>query len=453
MSPIQFRNPKEVALGMLALVAVSAALVVAGITLAAEINNAEPFDYQPLDPGNEAFLIEDAGELENLFVRRDLRYRHSELEAMLARIAGRISPPATDDYIDYRFYLVRDPSPVSFSLVDGQVYLHSGLLARLENEAQVAAVLAHEIHHVAAHHHIDADRSRRSKETGTQVAATVVDFFVPLGGALSWTSNYFAMNAKMKFDLDYEMAADRHALNLMASAGYSPHSAPRVLELMIEDAEFRSPRLIGSWTTNEELHERKNKLEALTEHLIADGDEQNPELAAEFLRLKRPLIELTIDDYIRVDSPRTAIAFVDDLLSASPSASLHAAMGDALYALGPRPNVAPEEISNKEMRRLKRMTRDEIIAEIMATDEGQANYQSHLEMAQQSYRTALELNPDAVRAHRGLGDLLFEKADYRASARHYIRYLKLSPDAVDKSIVMEKLQQIRSHLQHEKENG
>ena len=128
-------------------------------------------------------------------------------------------------------------------------------------------------------------------------------------------------------------------------------------------------------------------------------------------------------------------------------------MGDALHALGPRPDIAPQEVSSSDARRFKRMTRDEIIAEIMATDEGKANYQRHLEMAQQSYRTALELNPNAVRALRGFGSLLFEQADYRASARHYIRYLKLSPDAADSSIVMEKLQQIRSHLQHEKGNG
>ena len=373
---------------------------------------------------------------------------------MLARIGGCISPPATDDYIDYRFYLVRDPSPVSFSLVDGQVYLHSGLLARLENESQLAAVLAHEIHHVAAHDHIHATRSRRFKETSTQLAASVVDVFIPLqGGLLGMTANIHAMNAKTKFDLRYEVAADRHALQLLAVAGYNPHSALRVLELMAGDVEFASPRLVGAWTTNDELQERRDKLEALTEHLTTNDYAESPGSAGEFLQLTRHLLDLTIDDYIRMGSPRTAIAFVESLLSTASSASLHAAMGDALHALGPRPDIAPQEVSSSDARRFKRMTRDEIIAEIMATDEGKANYQRHLEMAQQSYRTALELNPNAVRALRGFGSLLFEQADYRASARHYIRYLKLSPDAADSSIVMEKLQQIRSHLQHEKGNG
>ncbi len=412
------------------------------------IRGATLFEYQPLDPGKQAFLIEDAEELADLFVRRDLRYRHSELEAILTRVAGRISAPVTDDYIEYRFHLIRDPSPVSFSLVDGQVYLHSGLLARLENEAQLAAVLAHEIHHVAAHHHIDAIRSRRSKEAGTQVAATVVDFFVPLGGIFSMAANTAAMNAKMNFDLSYEVAADRHALTLLAQAGYNPHSALQVLELIADDAEFVSPPPVGAWTTNEEMIERSNQLRALTEHLTTDGYTENPESTADFLQLTRPLLDLTIDDYIRMDRPRTAIAFIEDLLGTAPSASLHAAMGDAVYALGPRPDVAPRDVSSRDTRRLKRLTRDEIIAEIMATDKGQANHQRHLKMALRSYHTALELNPDAVRALRGLANLHFEKADYRTSARHYIRYLKLSPDAVDKPIVMEKLLQIRSRLQH-----
>lgn len=450
MNPFPMHSMKTTS-ALLSLSIALFALVFADIALGAEPNNSEPFHYQPLDPGKQAFLIDDAVNIEDLFVRRDLRYRHSDLEDMLARIAGRITLPKTDDYIDYRFFLIRDPSPISFSLADGQVYLYSGLLARLENEAQVASVLAHEIHHVAAHHHIDAKKSRRSRDTGLQVAAAVADYFLPLGGALRDTTNFLAMNATMKFDLDYEIAADRHALKLLLDAGYDPHSAPRVLELLANDPEFVLPRPVGNWTTVDELRERRNRLDALIKNLSTDNCTETLESETNFLQLTRPLLELTIDDYIRMGHPRIAIAFVENLLSTAPSASLYAAMGDARHALGPGSDLPPQKISGGAARRLKRMTRAEINSKAMATDAGQANYRRHLEMAQQSYRTALELNPDEARAHLGLGDLLYERANYRASAKHFIRYLQLSPNATNKLIVMEKLQTIRSQLQHEKE--
>ena len=119
--------------------------------------------YAPLANVSKDPLIKVAKEQEEQFVRRGIRFNDPELQEILNRVADAVVLIVADKFIDYRVYLIRDPSPLAFSLADGQIYVHTGLLARLENEAQLAAVLAHEAHHVAAHHHIQANNLRRTK--------------------------------------------------------------------------------------------------------------------------------------------------------------------------------------------------------------------------------------------------------------------------------------------------
>ncbi len=52
----------------------------------------------------------------------------------------------------FRFYVLEDDTPNAVALVDGSVFIHTGMLKLLENEAQVAIVLGHEIAHVTNEH-------------------------------------------------------------------------------------------------------------------------------------------------------------------------------------------------------------------------------------------------------------------------------------------------------------
>jgi len=54
--------------------------------------------------------------MEDLFVRRGYRYEDDGLEAMLARVGASLAPKPTDDYIHYRFHVLRDVEPNAFAL-------------------------------------------------------------------------------------------------------------------------------------------------------------------------------------------------------------------------------------------------------------------------------------------------------------------------------------------------
>ena len=147
---------------------VAAFLLILGATVPADAA-----DKKPKEKGNygaveltvkDYHLIETSEEMHDRFQRRGLRYSDRELEAWLQEIGNRLVPETTDFYQRYRFYLIRDPSPNAFALPDGQIYVHTGLIGRLENEAQLASLLAHEINHVAGHHGILAYRSQKKLE-------------------------------------------------------------------------------------------------------------------------------------------------------------------------------------------------------------------------------------------------------------------------------------------------
>lgn len=76
-------------------------------------------------------------------------YKNSELENYLQQITNKLFP----DYKDHlRVKVLHSPSYNAFALPNGALYINIGLLAALENEAQVASILSHEgIHFIQKH--------------------------------------------------------------------------------------------------------------------------------------------------------------------------------------------------------------------------------------------------------------------------------------------------------------
>lgn len=421
--------------------------LLAGQATVAQSSGDERF-YESMDPGNQLYLIENAQEQEEFFVRRGLRYHDSEIQETIDRVAAAIVPTPRDHYIRYRVNLIRGPSPISFSLADGQIYIYTGLLARLENESQLASVIAHEVHHVAAHHHIIANRARRSKAKTKGFAALIMDQFIPLQGFLSTMTVTFANAARTEFTDELEFEADAECMRLIANAGHPAAAAVRTLDRIMQDPELSTPGLLGSWTSYEALSIRRD---ALQNRLAMTGSSDQKINTSGRPLLLREIIEMTIDDYIRLDRPGTAIELTDTLIAARPDAFLLAAKGDAHVALGPRPIRDNEELKKREIKRRTLLTRAELLEEFMQTDAGQAHFVANQGLAIAAFQQSLQLDENMARAHRGLGGIYFDRANFRQSGRHYLRYIKLAPNALDRSLVVEKLQHIRNELSTKQE--
>lgn len=141
-------------------------------------------------------------------------------------------PVEHPDFIAFKFYLVDDASFNASSYPNGTIVIHKGLLTRLENEAQLAAILGHEIAHVTLKHHAQQFRSEShwdavkafgevvAQGTGSEAPAVVTEITAKLS-----ISN---------FSQKQETQADRTGLHYMVSAGYDPREAAAIWKRLAE---------------------------------------------------------------------------------------------------------------------------------------------------------------------------------------------------------------------------
>jgi len=124
----------------------------------------------------------------------------------------------------------------AFALPGGQVFVTRGLVSRMDNEAQLAGVLGHEIAHVTARH----ANNRLSRQLGLSVAAAVgasvigddQDMQLLLGGLVTGAGVY-----AMTFDRGQEAEADMLGMRYMSRAGYDPTGQLQLMQILAEASQ------------------------------------------------------------------------------------------------------------------------------------------------------------------------------------------------------------------------
>jgi predicted Zn-dependent protease len=135
----------------------------------------------------------------------------------------------------YRLRVVSDPTLNAFTFGGGLVYMHAGLVARLENEAQLVMVLAHEVAHVTERHVTKGiekayNTNLLGKIVTTGAGATGILPNSPLVGFAYDHSMSAAINGHGR---ELERDADLKGIEAMVKAGYDPREAPITFELLL----------------------------------------------------------------------------------------------------------------------------------------------------------------------------------------------------------------------------
>ena len=395
-----------------------AASAAEGIYESVELRGKEPHD-----------LIETAGQYHDQFERRSLLHNDAAVTGLVRNIGHELAPEPTDDYFSYEFFVIRDPSPNAFAMPNGRIYVHTGMLARLEDSSQLAGLLAHEINHVAGHHSVVQFRIK---------AFDIFDMFL--------TGGLLALLNQLQFSRDLEQEADDRAPRMLADAGYDPHGVPELMSLLREDFEGLRPRVATIWTTHPDPENRVAQSLVLASAYPAVERDTDA-----FDAIVHPLRLMTVADYVRDDYPYTAIAVAETLLERYPDdLELRMLLGDAWRVLGPRSEFAPEDFSNRDKRRnlRRRMvrTRSERTERLLETEEGRAAMRLNLETARSVYEDLLVRDANFAPAHRGLGEV-YEALDMpREAARAYLQYVRQAEDAEDRPIIMSRLTALRDQL-------
>lgn len=172
--------------------------------------------------------------------------RDANLQRYIKEVGARLAKqPGAGEY-PYEFTLINDPSINAFALPGGPIFVHSGLIAAADNEAQLAGVLAHEIAHVALRH----GTSQASKANLIQLPAALASAVLgqgSLGAQLGQVGLGFGLNVLMlRYSRSAEQEADALGARLLAGAGYNPLEMATFFEKLEAEGAPRAPQFLSS---------------------------------------------------------------------------------------------------------------------------------------------------------------------------------------------------------------
>jgi beta-barrel assembly-enhancing protease len=358
--------------------------------------------------------------------RKGTLYQDPLLEEYLNDVARRLTPPEVGEQgIPIRVRIIQDPSLNAFAYPNGAIYMHTGLLARVENEAQLATVLGHEITHVVNRDAVRHYRSTRNKVIAANIAAVAASIGISAvagdqsrqgnavtAAVIGQTSNVLlglglqlgVLAAVNGYGREIEDMADVGAMRLMTQAGYNINEAPKVHQILLQrygDPSRLENFFFGNHSRNQERIEHYEQMLTTDYGQVAHASTliTNTE---EFQRRTRPLVRDNAILDIEAGRYGTAKTALERVLAVGPTDA------KAHYYLG--------ELYRKQRRD-----------------------PADVEHAITAYQNAAEYDPSYPEPQRNLG-LLYYTRGKRAEARQaFERYLELKPQAEDR-------QQVREYL-------
>jgi len=175
-----------------------------------------------------------------LFAERSVQEYVSHLgDSLIPRGAEGTTRP-----IEFRFFVVEDPSINAASLPDGTLLINTGLLGVVENEAQLAFVLSHEMAHVLqAHYRREVEETRKSR-IGLMIGGIAAGAFI--GDAGIFMSQIGIASVVNGHQRELENQADRLGLQNVIEHGYDPREAPNFSRIIVNRYGDRSTSKLWS---------------------------------------------------------------------------------------------------------------------------------------------------------------------------------------------------------------
>lgn len=164
-------------------------------------------------------------------------YRDPVLNAYVEHVGQKIAAASDRPDLGYHFTIIDSQDINAFALPGGYIYINRGLLTYLQSEAEMAAVLAHEIGHITARHAV----RQKTAAAGAGVAS-VLSVLVTGSGVVGDVANLWSTAAVKGYGRDMELEADRFGAQYMYNAGYDPQAMINVIALLKDQETFARRR-------------------------------------------------------------------------------------------------------------------------------------------------------------------------------------------------------------------
>lgn len=392
--------------------------------------------FQPLP--DERGLWQRAREEERTLLEEVTLYEDPLLEDYLESVVRRLEPAgmAANPAVGYRVRVIDDPTLNAFAYPHGALFVHTGLLARMASEDELATVLAHEMTHVENRHMLRFQRAARNRQIGWTVAAVAAAVVLAGEEAEAYEEGDWAKGARIGvlsdlfiglglqlavlasvngYGRDLEQEADRGGFTKLAAAGYDPDAAPAAYQALLDD-HGEGPSGAGAFffASHPKLASRLESAGAWAETRPASDGVAPAGEPDEFVRRIRPVVRHDARTNLELGRLALAEEELERVLAWMPTDPVaHELMARLRFA---QAEAAPDE---ETARRLE-------------ADGATA------------LREAVRLDPQRPGPHRELALLAYRQGDFRTACREFRHVLDADPDAPDAPTIRDYLLELES---------
>lgn len=177
----------------------------------------------------------------------------------------------SDRDLPFEIEVINSSVPNAWAMPGGKMAINRGLLTELNSEAELAAVLGHEVIHAAARH------SAKSQERGMLMQGGLIAAQIALGdnqyrGLLTGGAVLGLQLTTMKFGRDAELEADEYGMEYMVRAGYDPQAAVDLQQTFVRLSAGRNTSwLDGLFASHPPSEERVARNRETAQRLTAPG--------------------------------------------------------------------------------------------------------------------------------------------------------------------------------------
>jgi beta-barrel assembly-enhancing protease len=216
-----------------------------------------------------SFTIEDEKKIGQEFYEKmekaNVLLRNPKINDYITKLGNKVLASSQKAPFDFHFSVIKSSAVNAFATPGGYIYVNRGLINLVDNEAELAGVIAHEIAHVNGRH-IAQIVEKATKVNIAALAGMLAAAFLGGGGDLGAAAMGFSLatatTLTLKYSREHEEEADRIGLETLVAAGYNPQGMPDFMKLM-KRYEFYSNSVPSYFLTHPGTDERIRYLDAL----------------------------------------------------------------------------------------------------------------------------------------------------------------------------------------------
>jgi predicted Zn-dependent protease len=348
-------------------------------------------ESQELQIGEQHYAPTRQAEGGDLTLMPELTTYVNEVGQKLAVVADRKLP--------YEFTVLNSSVPNAWALPGGKIAINRGLLTELKNEAELAAVLGHEIVHAAARHGAKAQERGTIMQVGlaaAQIGAAIGGVDSNVAGLAIQGAGLGAQLVQQKYGRDQELESDEYGMKYMKAAGYDPTGAITLQETFVRLSQQGGAKqqswLEGLFASHPPSQERVDTNKQTAQQLGLGG-------------------ELGVDRYT---------AKTKTLRDAKPAYDKY---DQALAAARKKDYATAKTLASDAIKALPREARfHELLGELALAEKQPQNAVPH-------YQKAIELNPNYFGSYLGAGVAQFQAGNKAKAEEWLTRSSQLLPTA------------------------